>query len=139
SWVFVRQQSPAPSIVYTGNDGGIWRSIDKGATWTGTGASGAPPTINAGGLQTTLFYHLDISHDAAASVTLGALQDNGIVQASGPPVWSSSTCCDGVDVAFDAVITNEAYGVVNADVFESTDSGASFPTEIARGHGIPDT
>ena len=33
----------------------------------------------AGGIQTALFYNLDVKRDATASVTLGALQDNGIV------------------------------------------------------------
>ena len=72
SWAFVKG---TPSIVYAGNDGGIWRSLDMGATWTGTGAG--PATINAGGLQTGLLYHMDIKRDATASVTLGAFQDNG--------------------------------------------------------------
>ena len=53
-----------PSIVYAGNDGGIWRSKDSGATWTGTGAG--PATINAGGLQTGLLYHMDIKRNASS-------------------------------------------------------------------------
>src|SRR5262249_33208876 len=57
SWVFVCQPSPAQSIVFTGNDGGIWKSTDGGATWSGTG--GPAPTINGGGLQTALIYNMD--------------------------------------------------------------------------------
>ena len=33
AWAFVRQPSPTPSTVYCGNDGGIFRSTDDGATW----------------------------------------------------------------------------------------------------------
>ena len=40
-----------------------------GLTWT---------PLTAGGLQTGLFYNIDIKPDASASVTVGALQDNGL-------------------------------------------------------------
>ena len=52
---FVLQPPPNPSVVFAGNDGGFFRSDDKGAHWTGTGLPGAPPTINEGALQTGLF------------------------------------------------------------------------------------
>ena len=41
------------------------------------------------GIQTALFYNLDVKRDATASVTLGALQDNGIVTTAGAaaPTW----------------------------------------------------
>jgi hypothetical protein len=68
AWAFVPQASP-PSIVYSGNDGGIWRSTDSGATWTGAGG-GTTPTLNGGGLQAELFYHVDVKRDATASVAL---------------------------------------------------------------------
>ena len=42
-------------------------------------SSTAFTSLNAGGLQTALFYNLDVKRDATASVTLGALQDNGVV------------------------------------------------------------
>ena len=34
AWAFVPQPSPTPSIVYCGNDGGLFKSIDGGITWT---------------------------------------------------------------------------------------------------------
>ena len=44
-------------------------------------------SLNGGGFQTALFYNLDVKRDATASVTLGALQDNGIVT-NAPPALS---------------------------------------------------
>lgn len=126
--------------IFTGNDGGIWRSDNGAGTWTGTG--GSPLTINGGGLQDALFYHIDVKNDSTASVTLGALQDNGIVQTASLPTWNSTSCGDGVDVVFDKVNTNQAYATFSCssgseDIFESTDSGGSFPNTIGSTGGIP--
>jgi hypothetical protein len=134
-WVFARQPSPTPSIVFTGNDGGIWKSTDGGATWSGTG--GPAPTINAGGLQTALFYNLDIKNDATASVTEGSTQDNGTDRRTAGLVWTDTQGGDGWDIAFDAVTTNNAYNSSGfwspapcTRVWKSTNSGASFPTDV---------
>src|SRR5262249_7758926 len=75
------------------------KSTDGGATFTGTG--GSSTSINEGGLQTTLFYHLDLKRDASASVSLGALQDNGDITTTGIPVWTTRVGGDGIDVAYD--------------------------------------
>ena len=47
----LRQPSPTPSIVYNGNDGGLLKSTDRGATWL---------PLNSGGLQTGLFYNISL-------------------------------------------------------------------------------
>src|SRR5206468_3483940 len=107
NWVFAPQPSPSPSIVFTGNDGGIWKSTDGGGTWSGTG--GPAPTINAGGLQTTLFYNMDVRKDATASVTEGSLQDNGTVRTTGSPSWTDTKGGDGWDFAFDTVNPSQAF------------------------------
>jgi photosystem II stability/assembly factor-like uncharacterized protein len=150
-WVFVPRPFPLsfffPSIVYTGNDGGIWRSTDGGAHWTGTGLPGAPPTINAGGLQIAQFYNLDFKISfLAGDVTLGALQDNGIDQkvvfpfVSTGDEWTNTAGGDGWDVAFDGggqpppfsfLPTNKAFHSTNSDtagtlVFRSDDLGSTW-------------
>jgi hypothetical protein len=103
SWAFFRQPSPTPSTVYFGNDGGIFRSTDGGATWV---------ALNGGGFQAGLFYNLSVKPDATASVTLGALQDNGLQTTAGAtsPGWNSPQGGDGWDVAFDGVTAGRAYG-----------------------------
>lgn len=135
NWVFARQPSPNPSIVLSGNDGGIWKSTDGGATWSGTG--GPAPTINAGGLQTSLFYNLDVKKDATASVTEGTLQDNGAPRTTGSLQWTDTIGGDGFSIAFDSVNTSTAYvtsgfwsgcggGIPCSVMFQSTDSGSSW-------------
>jgi HYDIN/CFA65/VesB-like, Ig-like domain len=123
AWAFAPQPS-MPSILYAGNDGGIWRSTDSGATWTGTGAGTA--TINSGGLQVAQFYHMDLKYDATASVSLGALQDNGTVQWTGSNTWLETRGGDGLVAVFDVKNTNTAYAVNNGGPAISTDSGGTW-------------
>jgi hypothetical protein len=56
-----------PNIVYTGSDGGIWRSVDRGTTWT---------SLNNPGYNATQFQGLDI-HPTDRFLMLGGTQDNG--------------------------------------------------------------
>jgi hypothetical protein len=132
AWAFFRQPSPTPSVVYSGNDGGIYRSTDGGATWT---------ALNAGGLQTGLFYNIAVKPDATASVTLGALQDNGLQTTAGvaSPNWSSPQGGDGWDVAFDGGTAGRAYGTSGfwspapcTRVFFSNVDGTDFSPTAAR-------
>jgi photosystem II stability/assembly factor-like uncharacterized protein len=139
NWVFAPQPSPSPSIVFIGNDGGVWKSTDGGANWSGTG--GPVPTINAGGLQTTLFYNMDVRKDGTASVTEGSLQDNGTVRTAGSLSWTDTKGGDGWDFAFDTANPSQAFhsgGFYQnpscTRVFKSNDSGVTWPTAISDGN-----
>ena len=117
SWGFAPQAGPL-SVVYCGNDGGIFRCT-AGVNFT---------SLNGGGFQAALFYNLDVKPDATASVTLGALQDNGIVTTAGAvaPTWTMGVGGDGFDVAHDGVNPTRAYGRSNSNIFRSTDDGVSY-------------
>lgn len=56
-----------PDIVYEGSDGGIYKSVNRGATWT---------SMNTAGFSATQFQGLDI-HPTDANFTIGGTQDNG--------------------------------------------------------------
>jgi photosystem II stability/assembly factor-like uncharacterized protein len=135
AWAFFPQPSPTPSVVYCGNDGGIFRSTDGGTTWVAR---------NAGGLQTGLFYNLAVRPDATASVSLGALQDNGIQSTSGAasPGWNSPQGGDGWDAAYDGVTAGRAYGTSGfwpapcTRVFFSTVDGADFPGTVPSARDV---
>jgi photosystem II stability/assembly factor-like uncharacterized protein len=118
AWTFVPQPGPF-SIVYCGNDGGIYRS-DGGTAFT---------SLNGGGLQTALFYNLDVKPDPTASVTLGALQDNGVVTNAPPaafPAWTAGAGGDGFAVAHDGQNATKVYGRSNGTILHSTNDGNSY-------------
>ncbi|HEY6304857.1 MAG TPA: Ig-like domain repeat protein [Candidatus Angelobacter sp.] len=56
-----------PSIIYTGNDGGIFLSKDSGATWT---------SLNNPGFTATQFESIAV-HPTDPNFTIGGTQDNG--------------------------------------------------------------
>jgi hypothetical protein len=117
TWAFTPRPG-SPSIVYCGNDGGIFQN---------TGGL-AFSSLNAGGFQAGLFYNIDLKPDATASVTVGALQDNGIVTTDGttPPEWRWGTGGDGFELAYDGQLAQQVYGRRNSAILRSTDDGASY-------------
>ncbi len=117
TWAFVKQPGP-PAVTFCGNDGGIFKSTD-GVNFS---------SLNGGGLQTCLFYNLDVKPDPTASVTLGALQDNGVVTTAGAvsPGWQAGMGGDGFDVAHDGQIAAQVYARSNGTIGRSNDDGDSY-------------
>ena len=75
---------PIPNIVYTSNDGGVYRSTDKGATWQKA----------SHGLIVTQFYDVG-SWTAIGTVAGGGTQDNGTVMSTGGLTWREIFGWDG--------------------------------------------
>jgi hypothetical protein len=135
TWTLVPQSGGASSIVYCGCDGGIDVSTNAGATWT---------PLNAGGLQTGLFYNITIKPDATASVTAGALQDNELQTTAGAtsPAWNATFGGDGWDAAYDGssppVLFGTSGGPATA-VSSSSDDGLTFPNNVTPPWTAADT
>lgn len=135
AWTFVPQAAPTPSVVFNGSDGGLARSTDAGATWT---------SLSAGGLQTGLFYNIDIKPDATGSVRVGAPQDNGLQTTAGvaAPSWNSPQGGDGWDVTYDGVTANRVYGTSGfwpapcTRLFFSNSDGSDFPPTVPSAREI---
>jgi hypothetical protein len=128
AWAFVKQPAPAQSIVYSGNDGGLSRSVDGGQNYT---------QIGGGGLQTALLFNIDV-RPADAGVVVAAAQDNGLLTTSGAtsPAWASPGGGDGFDIAYDGVTAGTVYGTSGfwpapcTRVFVSTKDGTDFPSTV---------
>ena len=80
------------TTVYHLNDGGLWRSIDSGTTWT---------SLNGTGLKATQFQSLAL-HPSDPHFTIGGTQDNGTNNLqSGGVVWNRVDFGDGGFAAID--------------------------------------
>ena len=74
-----------PSIIYTGNDGGIFKSVDAGATWT---------SLNNASFSATQFQSLAL-HPKDANFMIGGTQDNGTELMNSAGTWTRSDSGDG--------------------------------------------
>ncbi|HET8742262.1 MAG TPA: hypothetical protein VFM41_06525 [Gaiella sp.] len=76
--------------IYLGNDGGVFRSGDRGTNWT----------LSSGWLAITQLYDIDVSeHDR--DIVAGGAQDNGIYYRNAAGVWRHIPWGDGTQVAID--------------------------------------
>lgn len=73
-----------PSIVYEGNDGGVWKSVDGGATWA---------SLNAG-LSLAQYESVD-THPLDPNFTIGGTQDNGTHWYKPDGTWNRADYGDG--------------------------------------------
>lgn len=116
----------APSnsnIVYLGNDGGIWKSTNKGENWT---------SLN-NNLFITQFYYGTVA--PSGTIYAGGTQDNGTLKSTGSTSWSEILGGDGGATEIDFNNTNNIYmEYVNLALYKTTDGGANFFKAM---NGIP--
>jgi photosystem II stability/assembly factor-like uncharacterized protein len=74
-----------PTIVYAGNDGGIWRSSDSGATWV---------SKNNGQFSATQFQSVAV-HPTDRNFLIGGTQDNGTEWRKADGTWFRADFGDG--------------------------------------------
>jgi len=88
------------SVVYAGNDGGVFKSTNGGASWS---------SLNTN-LAITQFYPGVSLHPTDANYILGGTQDNGTLRFTGSSVWQEiSLGGDGGFTAIDFVSPSTIY------------------------------
>ena len=95
-----------PDVLYLANDGGVYRSMDAGATYTSLSTN----------LAITQFYAGISLHPSDPAVTLGGTQDQGTQRsAAGTTIWAKVMGGDGGSTAFDAEDPSIWYGEYQLD------------------------
>ena len=74
-----------PSVVYMGNDGGVWKSTDGAQTWT---------SLNHAGFNATQFQSLAL-HPVDRELMIGGTQDNGTQLRRADGSWFRADSGDG--------------------------------------------
>jgi hypothetical protein len=74
-----------PSIVFEGSDGGIWKSVNGGASFT---------SVNTLGFSATQFQSVDV-HPLDANFSIGGTQDNGTNHYQPAGTWNRVDFGDG--------------------------------------------
>jgi photosystem II stability/assembly factor-like uncharacterized protein len=106
-------------VLYTGSDGGIWRSFDNGDTWTDI----------SGGLFNSQFYHMD-GFAGDQDYLLGGFQDNGInYRKSNSFAFEHISSGDGYDTKIDPADKTKGYVTINTNMYRFTGSGSTFATK----------
>ena len=105
--------NPLNNVLYSGNDGGIYKSEDNGNSWTDLSS----------GLQITQFYKIGISQTDFGLV-LGGSQDNGTLRANFQNNWSAVRGGDGMECAVDPTDPSIMYSeLYYGDIGISFDGG----------------
>lgn len=112
---------PLNSDLFSGCDGGLYKSTDAGVTWNSISA----------GLQITQFYRFDMSTSSSGWLLAGA-QDNSQMRRNGSDAYDGVTCCDGMDDAVDYTNHNIMYGCIqNGGLYKCT-NGTDFNAAVTQ-------
>jgi photosystem II stability/assembly factor-like uncharacterized protein len=103
---------PQNNNLFSGCDGGLFKSTDGGTTWNSISA----------GLQITQFYRFDGSATSPFRV-LGGAQDNSQLLRNGSDTYNVMSCCDGMDNAVDYTNHNIMYMCVQDGALSKSING----------------
>jgi photosystem II stability/assembly factor-like uncharacterized protein len=106
-----------PNIIYFGNDGGVFRTLDGGETFEGCN----------GGYQSTQFYPGFSSSFSDSDFAMGGMQDNSTAIYEGGTEWRRVIGGDGAWSAINQTNNNIIYGSYQyLGLMKSTDKGATW-------------
>jgi hypothetical protein len=100
AFVFSRSN---PTILWAGNDGGLWRSTDTGVSWVSMNGNPALTTDPTGKISATQYISI-AAHPVDREYMIGGTQDNGthLKRAEGDTAaWTQIALGDGGYVAID--------------------------------------
>jgi hypothetical protein len=115
------------SVVYTGNDGGIFVSRNAGATWQ---------SLNTAGFNATQFESLSL-HPTDPNFMIGGTQDNGTEFMKPDATWTRADYGDGGFSGIDQSSTDVTNVVMYHTYFNTTNSLIGFArvTNPRQRHG----
>jgi photosystem II stability/assembly factor-like uncharacterized protein len=106
--------------LFEGNDGGIYKSVNGGLSWTDL----------SNGLEINQIYRIGVAQTNASTILTG-LQDNG-TKLYKAGFWSDVKGGDGMECIVDHTNPNYMYATyVNGQISRSTNGGTSFATNIS--------
>jgi hypothetical protein len=129
SWVRAFATSTPPNVLYAGLEGGgVFRSVDGGATWSPFNAGFAnPAATNVRGLLTS-----------STGTTVYAATDSGVWKSTGGGAWAAQTLNASAQALLSPSGSPETLlaGVLSGGVYRSSDGGATWSAPAAD-NGMP--
>lgn len=116
-----------PSIVYLGNDGGIWKSTDTGNTWT---------SLNSTSFSATTFTTLAL-HPTDREFMIGGTQDNGTVLKRPDGSWFLAAFGDGGYTLIDQNATDTTSVTMYHTFFNISGNQIQFERETNVANATP--
>lgn len=108
-----------PNTIYSGNDGGVFRSPDRGITWVHCN----------NGLVISEYEYLAQDYGSARWL-IGGTQDNGTNRWSGPSTWEHVQDGDGGDCGTNRLASNTVYHTFQNGWLERSDQKGNWATWV---------
>ncbi len=115
-----------PATVFVGNDGGVYKSMDRGQRWA---------SLNSDLAITQFYPGISLSPNSSPDI-LGGTQDNGTVEYTGTSEWAHVACCDGGFTAINFQAPTTAFAEGQWPVGPFRRDGATGGSFFGKGSGI---
>lgn len=115
-----------PDQIYVGNDGGLYRSPNRGFNWTSCN----------NGLVISEFEYI-AQHPGNARWIIGGTQDNGTERFTGSPIWEHVADGDGGDCGVNRTNPDVVYHTFYGMSPERSDTGGDFGSWTWIGPPVP--